>query len=610
MTGRHPATDLLYLRLDDAKNGPVLSHDPEAKVGADLTIRLSKREILSTDTFFGSFYKSYWLAYTKVRDLGVAVDIQGKAIVRVIEDTDAGIRVLCKETLSARWRNRYLLSLPDAMDDDNVFDQVRKGRIFVTIEAEGPVTVHGIDFVTDTAPVRKTRLSIGLCTFNQEKYFARTLSRVADLIRKSDAVAQVYVVNQGHSFESATIITLLDHPQVTCINQRNLGGCGGFTRSLDEAIKADDSTHHLMMDDDIVLDERMIARAIRFLDFANKDIALGAGMLDAMRPTVMYEAGAFLSTDNKISPYCTNVDMANSSNLHHFNSPVLTDYNAWWFCILPMDHANDLGLPAPVFIRGDDFEYGQRLARNGVPTVTLPGIAVWHEPFYAKPSGWQGYYDLRNRMIFGATYADKVNQLSLAHLTGLISSAILTHNYMMAELRLKAVTDFLAGPEVLFARDTETLHKQVMALARTHAPEKLEDASWKAQPVISGISPPLMGMRAMIVQFAMAMLRTGFGRLKIDERPVLMDSYVSPRNTAGRAYVLTNGPRSFHLGFTPNRARMWRMLWRTQAVMRQYWAKRGQVNQDWADHITIYHDANWWAGIYTHEDASQASKAE
>ena len=38
-----------------------------------------------------------------------------------------------------------------------------------------------------------------------------------------------------------------------------------------------------------------------------------------------------------------------------------------------------IGLPAPVFIRGDDFEYGQRLARAGVPTVTLPGIAVWHD---------------------------------------------------------------------------------------------------------------------------------------------------------------------------------------------------------------------------------------
>ena len=55
-----------------------------------------------------------------------------------------------------------------------------------------------------------------------------------------------------------------------------------------------------------------------------------------------------------------------------------------------------------MFIRGDDMEYGARLASRGVPTVSLPPVAVWHEPFYAKPPGWQLHYDLRNRLTFAA----------------------------------------------------------------------------------------------------------------------------------------------------------------------------------------------------------------
>ena len=46
-----------------------------------------------------------------------------------------------------------------------------------------------------------------------------------------------------------------------------------------------------------------------------------------------------------------------------------------------------VGLPLPVFIRGDDVEYGLRLYMRGVDTIVMPGIAVWHEPFYLKIGG-------------------------------------------------------------------------------------------------------------------------------------------------------------------------------------------------------------------------------
>lgn len=315
-----------------------------------------------------------------------------------------------------------------------------------------------------------------------------------------------------------------------------------------------------------------------------------------MRPNVMYEAGAYLRNDNTIHPYCHNVDLSDPGKLWYFNTPVKTDYNAWWFCILPVERSRDLALPAPVFIRGDDFEYGQRLAKAGVPTVTLPGIGVWHEPFYAKPTGWQNYYDLRNRLIFAATYGERVRQLSLAHVLGLITTAILTHNYMAAELRIRAVQDFLRGPEDLFATDPEDLHKGIMALARKDAPEKLDDG-WKLITLTEGKTAPVR-MRGLVLANLRSMLRTGLGPLRRGAGEVLIDAHAHPGTTAGRAYILTNGPRSYHLRFVPRRWRMWGLMARTAVLALRYRAGRGRAGEAWAGGIAAYRQPSWWRKVF------------
>ncbi|MDT8853543.1 glycosyltransferase [Paracoccaceae bacterium Fryx2] len=569
---------------------PRTAADGESHVG------LEAGDILSTDTFFGSFYRAYWQAFTAVKDIAVVVGFRGRGKVRVFEDIGRGVVLLCEYDLQTPGLHRHLIRFRPTSLDTTLFGGEPTSRLFVEVEAKRSSEVHSIDFVTEEAPQRQATLSIGLCTFNQEAYFARTLGLVARLAAGSDAIRAVHVINQGAPFQSPAILGLLEAPKIHAIAQRNLGGCGGFTRSLAEELAAPaPASHHLMMDDDIVLDERMILRALRFLDYADRDIALGAGMLDSLRPTVMYEGGAFLRNDNTIHPYCHNVDLADTAQLWHFNTPVRTDYNAWWFCILPVEQARKLALPAPVFIRGDDFEYGQRLARAGVPTVTLPGIGVWHEPFYAKPSGWQDYYDLRNRLIFGATYGDKVQQLSLAHVTGLITTAILTHNYMSAELRMRAVTDFLTGPDRLFGSDPEEIHKGIMALARQHAPERL-DASWKQRPLSQG-KPRPTSMRGLAIAQLVSMLRTGLGPLRRGTA-MLLDADAHPGNTAGRGYVLTNGPRSYHLRFVPRRGRMWSMMLRAALLTLRYRSGRTAAGEAWAAGIATYRDPAWWAGTF------------
>ncbi len=583
----------LYLRISSSIADHAVAVPRDDGTGAP--IALERGQTLSTDTFFNAFHAAYWIAWTPVRQFALVVDFRGSAMLRVIEDGEEGVQVLSEVLLDAPTQRRFLVEVPPHADE-SVFGEKPKKRLFVELDAQRNSQLFALDVVTPQPPLRKATLSIGLCTFNQEARLARTLVALGALADKEPRIKAIQVVNQGADFATPAMRRALAHPRVHALRQRNLGGCGGFTRSLRDALIADEpASHHLMMDDDIKLDARMIPRALRFLDYAAADIVLGAGMLDALRPTVMYEAGAFLRANNTIERYCHNVDMADHRSQWHFNAPTGTDYNAWWFCILPLARCREVGLPAPVFIRGDDFEYGQRLAAAGVPTVTLPGIAVWHEPFYAKAQGWQSYYDLRNRLIFAATYPERVEQLSLAHVGGLITGAILTHDYGTAALRMRAVADFLRGPVDLFARDAEALHDEIMALNRLHPPERLDDRHWAAVPAAPAAarSP---GMRGLVLQYAVSLLRSGLGPLSRGGWTVLLDADAHPRNTAGRTYVLTNGMRSFHHRMVPRRGLIWRQVGQAVATIWRYRRQQAGAGRAWLDGIGPYRTPEWWQG--------------
>lgn len=585
----------LYLRVRDPSHNCAVALKPLPENTA--YIALERGHILSTDTFFGSFYRAYWLRWTAVRHVNVTIQFRGHGKVRVFEESGGGRRLLTEVEINTPTLRASLIEIAPSRTE-GPFQAAVQSRLFVEVEAERTSELHGIAFVTPEPPLREVTLSIGLCTFNQERHFARTLASLSQLANEVPHITAIHVVNQGEAFSSPEIQNLLTRPKVHALRQRNLGGCGGFTRTLQSALDSETSaTHHLMMDDDIVLDPRMILRALGFLAYSTREIVLGAGMLDSLQPTKMYEAGAFLRENNRVEPYCHNIDLSDDGEQRHFNRPVETDFNAWWFCILPLEPCRNIGLPTPVFIRGDDFEYGQRLALYGVPTVTLPGIAVWHEPFYAKAQGWQSYYDLRNRLIFGATYPEKVRQLSTTHVAGLITKAILTHSYAIAALRLRAVEDFLSGPDAVFAHDGEALHSEIVLIKRTYAPEALENNIWKARPVTPARQQD-MHMTAVVLQYARSLLRTGIGPLNRRCDAVLLDVDAHPRAAAGRAYVLTNAARTFHQRFVPHRGRMLRQMAQAIRLIWRFRQEKDLVSQIWIDGVARYQARSWWAGLF------------
>ena len=75
------------------------------------------------------------------------------------------------------------------------------------------------------------------------------------------------------------------------------------------------------------------------------------------------------------------------------------EYNAWWYCCFPLEIVTEENLPLPLFIRGDDVEYG---IRNMKQLILMNGICVWHEPFENKYSSFLEYYIIRNQLITNA----------------------------------------------------------------------------------------------------------------------------------------------------------------------------------------------------------------
>ena len=128
------------------------------------------------------------------------------------------------------------------------------------------------------------------------------------------------------------------------------------------------------------------------------------------------------------------------------------EYNGWWMCLFPRIVAETNGQPLPLFIKWDDTEYSLRAARNGFPTVTWPGAAIWHMAWADKDDAidWQAYFHLRNRLIVAAMY----HEGPVKGITKSIFKSTLKHTmcmeYSTMAIQIEAMRDFLAGPDHLF----------------------------------------------------------------------------------------------------------------------------------------------------------------
>jgi galactofuranosylgalactofuranosylrhamnosyl-N-acetylglucosaminyl-diphospho-decaprenol beta-1,5/1,6-galactofuranosyltransferase len=298
-------------------------------------------------------------------------------------------------------------------------------------------------------------------------------------------------------------------------NQPNLGGSGGYSRVMYEALKNTDCEQILFMDDDIRIEPDSILRALALNRFAKVPTLIGGQMLNLQEPSHLHVMGEVINRANFMwtnaphtaydhdfarYPLAGDDEEGHSALLHR---RIDVDYNGWWMCMIPRAVAAELGQPLPLFIKWDDADYGLRAGEHGYPTVTMPGTAIWHMAWSDKDDAidWQAYFHLRNRLVVSALHWD-------APVRGLLVSswkATLKHllclEYSTVAIQNKAIADFLAGPEHIFSI-LESALPEVRAL-RQEYPDAVVLPGATALPGPSGrtrvhkppVAPPAVGLR-------------------------------------------------------------------------------------------------------------------
>jgi galactofuranosylgalactofuranosylrhamnosyl-N-acetylglucosaminyl-diphospho-decaprenol beta-1,5/1,6-galactofuranosyltransferase len=415
------------------------------------SVTLSPGASASTATYFGTFPSAYWLAHTPARRVRLNLRVTGPATVR-IRATDAAGVVRTVRELDADGEADEVVALDDATAGRIWFDVTagEKGAVI----ADAAWSVPGLVASPSTA-------TICITTFNRESdclQLLRTLSADPGL---RDRVSEIVVVDQGDRALQAAAgfdeVAADLGERLRLVEQPNLGGSGGFSRGM--LIAADgDATHALVLDDDVVIETESILRMLAFADHADGARVVGAHMLSLIERTLLHSYGERVDRSGfwwePVASDLSEVDLAARTVI---DDPALSrridvDFNGWWMCLIPTATIRTVGASLPLFIKWDDAEFGLRAAEAGVPTVTLPGAALWHMPWTAKDDGldWQAYYQLRNRLVAALIHSPyprggRVLRSSLAQDV----NHILCLQYGSAAVRLKALSDVLSGPEHL-----------------------------------------------------------------------------------------------------------------------------------------------------------------
>lgn len=339
------------------------------------------------------------------------------------------------------------------------------GWLWFDITTDTAVELHSGGWYAPIPAPGQGTIAIGMPTFNRPTDAVKTLAALGSDPLVLAQVRAVIIPDQGtrkvvdESGFAEAAAALGD--RLAIHDQPNLGGSGGYSRVMYEALKTTDAEYIVYMDDDIEIEPDSILRALAFSRFAKSPVLTGGHMLNLQershlhvmgevvdRGIFMWTAAPNVEYDHDFAKYPLR-DRDNSKLLHR---RIDGDFNGWWTCVIPRQVAEEIGLPLPLFLKWDDVEYGLRARDAGYPTVTLPGAAVWHMAWSDKDDAidWQAYFHLRNRLVVASLHMPGNGRGLVVNTVKATLKHLLCLEYSTVAIQNLAIRDFLAGPDRLF----------------------------------------------------------------------------------------------------------------------------------------------------------------
>ncbi|OLZ59673.1 glycosyltransferase [Amycolatopsis keratiniphila] len=445
---------------------PIVSKDLYAELEWGTAVReragisIEPASKVSGNTYFGRFPASYWQRWTDVTEVQVEAVVTGDGQLSIgASDIEGDPRVVAAEIVAGAKQQKVTLTAKL----DKFYDG---GALWLDLETEGgqSLRVEKVRWTVE-APEKIRPTAVTICTMNRADDCLSNLQALAADVSSLETLDAIYVADQGtdlvESRDGFEQVAKDLGDKLHYIKQPNLGGAGGFTRGLYEVAGHTETEHAnvLFMDDDVLLEPDLVIRMTAFSNRTVNPVIVGGQMLNLLHPNQLH-VGAEYARLNTLEPGQPVQHSLSTADLLGVDEETLkpnrqerrldAGYNGWWSCLIPYEVVKATGYPLPFFFQWDDAEYSYRARAHGFPTVTLPGAGVWHADFHWKDwDEWHRYFNLRNSIITAALHSPfNLNLLSRVLIAQLVRY-LLGMQYGLSATLIKAVEDFLEGPEVL-----------------------------------------------------------------------------------------------------------------------------------------------------------------
>lgn len=239
------------------------------------------------------------------------------------------------------------------------------------------------------------KISCVIVTYNRLTLFKECLAAVRNQTLQPHKIT---IVNNHSTDDTSEYLSLfLNDPQVSIVNlPENLGGAGGFSRGIKDAVM-DGADWVWIMDDDTIPQSDALEKMVLATELTNK---------------VGFVCSKVLWTDG--SPHLSNQpNFSTEKGKILFNSystrevPAFLVNNATFVSVLINAEAvKELGLPiSDFFIWMDDIEYTVRISTHGYDCFYVDNSLVVHKTsanYLSRPdtapieTAWKFYYQARN----------------------------------------------------------------------------------------------------------------------------------------------------------------------------------------------------------------------
>ena len=262
------------------------------------SVTIPAGEEASFETYFNAFPAAYWRRWSQLKSIVLVMDVEGEANISLYRSKQDGQRISVANHLVGSGHHEFELPLKNFEDG---------GWLWFDITAEQETTLADAAWCSPHAPgpqllpdgteqpAQDKRVAVGIPTFNRPTDAVAALKALAEDPVVDEIIDFVLMPDQGnqHPADEPGYDEAVAHfgERFREFRQGNLGGSGGYSRIMYEALENTESPFILYMDDDIAIEPDSVLRAVQAARYAAKPIIVGGQMLNLQERSQLRTTG-------------------------------------------------------------------------------------------------------------------------------------------------------------------------------------------------------------------------------------------------------------------------------------------------------------------------------